>query len=353
MGAARMWGTAFHSPMPVAFLFLLLELPSSRALVRAVANDNASVVDFSDAPALFGAPLSKDGVRGYLIEAQPPNACQPIESPTLSNHSLGSIALVRRFDCTFDLKVLHAQQAGYKAVIVHNVHSNDLVNMVHVYDDIRQQIEIPSVFVSEATSKDLRVILCGNKGAHVLLLPNLRQYPEVDCHPALSISWVLGRMMTLLIVTLIITRKVWLYCWQWREQSIVTKTPSRKKTHMRPFPRQNDVCAICLDEYEEGDQLRVLPCTHMYHYKCINPWFSQALCRSCPVCKQPVIGAEEGSDSNPDSLSEDESTRSQLNQWATEMLTLVRQVTPDTHSSSHRGEDSEAEGEPQRESSEP
>uniref|UniRef100_A0A4X2M322 PA domain-containing protein n=1 Tax=Vombatus ursinus TaxID=29139 RepID=A0A4X2M322_VOMUR len=118
-------------------------------------------VDFSDAPALFGAPLSEDGVRGYLIEARPPNACQPIEGPMISNHSLGSIALIRRFDCTFDLKVLHAQQAGYQAVIVHNVHSNDLVHMVHVYDDIRQQIEIPSVFVSEATSKDLRVILSG------------------------------------------------------------------------------------------------------------------------------------------------------------------------------------------------
>ncbi|XP_036613177.1 E3 ubiquitin-protein ligase ZNRF4 [Trichosurus vulpecula] len=344
---------AFHFLRPMVFLFLLLELPASKALVRAVANDSASAVDFSDAPALFGAPLSEDGVRGYLIEARPPNACQPIEGPMISNHSLGSIALVRRFDCTFDLKVLHAQQAGYQAVIVHNVHSNDLVNMVHVYDDIRQQIEIPSVFVSEATSKDLRGILCGNKDAHVLLLPNHQHYSELDCHPVLSISWVLGRMVTLLISTLLIIRKVWLYWWQWRERGTVAKTPSRKKTHLRSFTRQNDVCAICLDEYEEGDQLKVLPCTHIYHRKCIDPWFSQTLRRTCPVCKQPVVSAEEGSDSNAESLSEDESARSRLDHWTTEVLTLVRQLPSHTDSSSHRTEDSETEEEAGRDSSQP
>ncbi|XP_043835411.1 E3 ubiquitin-protein ligase ZNRF4 [Dromiciops gliroides] len=353
MGAAGMRGMAFHFPRPVAFLFLLLELPASEALVRAVTSDGAGVVDFSDAPALFGAPLSEDGVQGYLIEAQPPNACQPIEGPITSNHSLGSIALVRRFDCTFDLKVLHAQQAGYKAVIVHNVQSNDLVNMVHVYDDIRQQIEIPSVFVSEATSKDLRAILCGNKGAHVLLLPNSHHYSELDCHPALSISWVLGRMVTLLMSTLLIIRKVWLYWWRWREQGTVANAPSQKTSHTRTFAHQNDVCAICLDEFEEGDQLKVLPCTHIYHCKCVDSWFSQALRRTCPICKQAVVSTEESSDSNPESLSEDESLRSRLDHWTIEVLTLVRQVASSTDSSSHRTEDSEGEEELWRESSTP
>lgn len=37
--------------------------------------------------------------------------------------------------------------------------SDDLVRMAHVYEDLRQQIAIPSVFVGEAASQDLRVIM--------------------------------------------------------------------------------------------------------------------------------------------------------------------------------------------------
>ncbi|GAA0142323.1 hypothetical protein LIER_03250 [Lithospermum erythrorhizon] len=44
-------------------------------------------------------------------------------------------------------------------------------------------------------------------------------------------------------------------------------------------------CAICLTEYEDGDEIRVLPqCGHGFHVQCIDMWLGSH--SSCPSCRQ-------------------------------------------------------------------
>jgi len=43
-----------------------------------------------------------------------------------------------------------------------------------------------------------------------------------------------------------------------------------------------DVCTICLGEYEDGEKLVKLPCSHIYHEDCVSSWTSNHT--RCPLC---------------------------------------------------------------------
>lgn len=49
-------------------------------------------------------------------------------------------------------------------------------------------------------------------------------------------------------------------------------------------------CAICLGEFMEGDEVRVLPqCGHGFHVVCIDKWLGSH--SSCPSCRQILVVA--------------------------------------------------------------
>ncbi|KAG1816088.1 uncharacterized protein BJ212DRAFT_1356341 [Suillus subaureus] len=55
----------------------------------------------------------------------------------------------------------------------------------------------------------------------------------------------------------------------------------------------HETCPICIVDFEEGDELRVLPCEgkHRFHQTCVDPWLLE-LSGSCPLCRQDFHALE-------------------------------------------------------------
>lgn len=49
---------------------------------------------------------------------------------------------------------------------------------------------------------------------------------------------------------------------------------------------EGEKCAICLGDYEEDEEVKTLPCTHMFHTECVDRWLK--VNRTCPFCKQSI-----------------------------------------------------------------
>ncbi|MBN3308317.1 RNF43 ligase, partial [Amia calva] len=47
------------------------------------------------------------------------------------------------------------------------------------------------------------------------------------------------------------------------------------------------VCAICLEEFLDGQDLRIISCSHEFHKECVDPWLLQH--RTCPLCMHNIM----------------------------------------------------------------
>ncbi|KAG4961582.1 hypothetical protein JHK82_038263 [Glycine max] len=63
----------------------------------------------------------------------------------------------------------------------------------------------------------------------------------------------------------------------------------------RMISGEDAVCCICLAKYADDDELRELPCSHVFHVECVDKWLK--INATCPLCKNEVGTSNGGSPS--------------------------------------------------------
>uniref|UniRef100_A0A3P8WRD5 RING-type E3 ubiquitin transferase n=1 Tax=Cynoglossus semilaevis TaxID=244447 RepID=A0A3P8WRD5_CYNSE len=289
------WCVVSPLTVPTLVLFSVLTLSPTHAYIYAHYSNTTSML-FEDLPALFGNPVPKDGLMGVLVVSRPLNGCTPIDPPpplppSFDPNITKSIVLIRRYDCNFDIKVSNTAETvglGSTAVLIQDT----------------------TLFYA---SQVFRKFIIPEQGTYVILKPEF-SFPLT--YYLIPFTGVVGMIILVMSVVLII--RCVRYRKRLRKNRLSKEQLKRIPVHRFSKGDDYDLCAICLDEYEEGEKLRVLPCSHAYHCKCVDPWLTKTK-KTCPVCKQRVTqnqadqseseseveaggrGEEEGSEGEPDS----------------------------------------------------
>jgi hypothetical protein len=50
---------------------------------------------------------------------------------------------------------------------------------------------------------------------------------------------------------------------------------------------EEDVCSVCLVAAKKGDKVIEVPCRHIFHQKCLEPWLKKSTV--CPNCRRDVL----------------------------------------------------------------
>lgn len=267
-------------------VFLIAVLGRAHSTVVLITPSNESI-PFPDIEASFAPRISGAGVMGVVYVANPLNACMELSdlAPKIGNYS--PILLVERGGCTFELKARIAQEAGYEAVIVYN--DEDGEELVTMSGD-SAGIRIHAVFVTKETANMLLQYV-KDMDTICYILPAF----ENTAWSVMAVSFLSLLAVSAVLLTFFFVRR---YRIRHFSSRFLLNREARglSSREVKALPAViyktrdtsgTDTCAICLESYEVGEKLRILPCHHDFHALCVDKWLTTRRA-FCPICKRDV-----------------------------------------------------------------
>eukprot|EP00891_Asterochloris_glomerata_P002536 jgi/Astpho2/2536/Aster-x0539 len=270
--------------------------------------------------------LSPADRKGRLLCAKiadPEDGCTAMRTPEGLQDCAWIPMIVRserlHTNCTFDDKVRHAEQAGAMAAIIYDDQYEALIIMSKPLG--HPDPGIPAVFVTQKTGIIVKRLM--TEGVTVVRITLTAA--------ALWISMLMSALAGMLAVSVVGAAFWWIrrnrlqtVPGQLGYEPLRDSNEGMSPAQMRALPvvmhekrhssfrRHNSssacsdstsdegsprgpkgggtlkTCAVCLEDYSEGEKLRVLPCRHRFHMECIDQWLSSRR-PLCPVCKNNAL----------------------------------------------------------------
>jgi len=239
-----------------------------------------------------------------LVQIEPENGCLPIEN---KGELKGAIVLVKRGgSCSCFNKSIVVEKYGGVGMVVGNDENEDSLVCMKSESEKVEHPQIPCVSVYKSTYDSASAIIDEEPSGTVIATISL----EGDVLPP-SI-WTFQQIMRYLLIFFPIIWAILTIKYFCRRNRV----PPRDRRRLRHIPEvlftkdllvkargkrkvrsgcqknsrirlTNSICPICLDEFQNQNKIKLLPCDHGFHSECIGRWIVDHS-DSCPMCRQSV-----------------------------------------------------------------
>ncbi|KAM9321355.1 E3 ubiquitin-protein ligase RNF149 [Gastrophryne carolinensis] len=250
----------------------------------------------------YGDTSPKESVQGLVGFPRDPEqleGCQPDTDYLVPGRHDGQpwIALVARGGCMYKEKVLHAARKKAAAVVVFNEakSGNATAAMTHLGTG-------GTVLIMVSYPKGMDILELLRRKIPVMMTITVGTRHVQEFISGQSVVFVAIAFITMMIISL-----AWLIFY-YIQRFLYTGAPygnqgNRKETKKaisqlqlhrvkrgeKGIDIEAENCAVCIENYKPKDVVRILPCKHIFHRLCIDPWLLEH--RTCPMCKLDVIKA--------------------------------------------------------------
>ncbi|GFS14408.1 E3 ubiquitin-protein ligase RNF130 [Elysia marginata] len=222
------------------------------------------------------------------------------EKYTTKLPSVKWIALVERGECKFTKK-LHMATIDHNASAVVIYDNETLQRTFMTHEDVKK-----NVAVLIAKDEGLKLAKLLDKGVSVKM--DIRRGQRVLSSDSGNMNNSSVLFVSISFIIIVIISVAWLMFYYIRKfryshakERLAKRLARAAKKAIAKIPQRTisvgdkelegdfDQCAICIEPYKDGDIIRLMPCRHVFHKSCVDPWLLDH--RTCPMCKLDILQA--------------------------------------------------------------